>query len=146
MLWTKSTTTDYIKLNTNFTLSQSYSFHKSSYHKLRFFETIYIPQALNTWNCLWQGDLFYSAGLHRTHAWATAERERERERAGQCRQKVVWLSIATSTPEKQSKGILRKDMTPEGGINLARGRQICQYSWGTLEACAQSDVITQHRN
>ena len=30
-----------------------------------FLEPIYIPRALNTGTCLWQGDLFYSAGLHR---------------------------------------------------------------------------------
>ena len=29
------------------------------------FEPIYIPQALNTGTCIQQGDLFYSAGLHR---------------------------------------------------------------------------------
>ena len=28
-----------------------------------FFEAIYIPRALNTGPCLWQGDLFHSAGL-----------------------------------------------------------------------------------
>ena len=35
-------------------------------------EPIYIPRALNRGTCLWQGDLFYSAGLHRNHALATA--------------------------------------------------------------------------
>ena len=29
------------------------------------FDPIYIPQALNTGTCIQQGDLFYSAGLHR---------------------------------------------------------------------------------
>ena len=33
---------------------------------------MYIPPALNTGTCLWQGDLIYSAGLHRNHALATA--------------------------------------------------------------------------
>ena len=28
--------------------------------------------ALNMETCLWQGDLFYSAGLHRNHVLATA--------------------------------------------------------------------------
>ena len=37
-----------------------------------FFERIYIPRALNTGTCLWQGDPFYSAGLHRNHVLATA--------------------------------------------------------------------------
>ena len=36
-----------------------------------FFETIYMPWELNTGTCLWQGDLFYSAGLHRNHVLAT---------------------------------------------------------------------------
>ena len=52
--------------NTNFTLSPSQSFHKSSYHKVMVFQPIYIPWALNTGTCIQQGDLFYSAGLHRT--------------------------------------------------------------------------------
>ena len=59
-------------LNTNFTLAPSYSFHKSSYHKSCFFEPIYIPRALNTGTCIQQGDLFFSAGLHRNHVLATA--------------------------------------------------------------------------
>ena len=33
---------------------------------------IYMPRALETGTCLWQGDLFYSAGLHRNHVLATA--------------------------------------------------------------------------
>ena len=33
---------------------------------------IKIPLALNMGSCLWQGDLFYSAGLHRNHVLATA--------------------------------------------------------------------------
>ena len=37
-----------------------------------FFEPIYIPKALNTGTCLRQGDLFYSASLHRNHVLATA--------------------------------------------------------------------------
>ena len=36
------------------------------------FEPIYIPEALDTGTCLWQGDLLYSAGLHRNHVLATA--------------------------------------------------------------------------
>ena len=31
-----------------------------------------MPQALNMGTCLWQGDLFYSVGLHRSHVLATA--------------------------------------------------------------------------
>ena len=37
-----------------------------------FFEPIHIPRALNTGPCIRQGDLFYSAGLHRNHVLATA--------------------------------------------------------------------------
>ena len=37
-----------------------------------FSEPIYIPRALSTGTCIWQGDLFYSAGLHRNHVLATA--------------------------------------------------------------------------
>ena len=36
------------------------------------FVSIYIPWALNTGTCIQQGDLFYSAGLHRNHMLATA--------------------------------------------------------------------------
>ena len=36
-----------------------------------FIGPIYIPQALNTGTCLQQGDLFYSASLHRNHVLAT---------------------------------------------------------------------------
>ena len=36
-----------------------------------FFEPIYILRALNTGTGLRQGDLFYSAGLHRNHRLAT---------------------------------------------------------------------------
>ena len=35
------------------------------------FEPVYIPRVLNTGTYLWQGDLFYSAGLHRSHVLAT---------------------------------------------------------------------------
>ena len=37
-----------------------------------FFEPIYILRALSTGTCTQQGDLFYSAGLHRNHVLATA--------------------------------------------------------------------------
>ena len=41
-----------------------------------FFFPIYIPRAVNTGTCLWQGDLFYSAGIHRNHVLATANAEK----------------------------------------------------------------------
>ena len=37
-----------------------------------FSEPIYIPRALNTGTCIRQGDLFYSAGIHRNHVLAIA--------------------------------------------------------------------------
>ena len=37
-----------------------------------FFEPIYIPRALNTGTCIQEGDLFYSACLHRNYELATA--------------------------------------------------------------------------
>ena len=40
--------------------------------QVMFFEPVYIPRALNTRTCLRQGDLFYSAGLHRNRVLATA--------------------------------------------------------------------------
>ena len=40
--------------------------------QVMFLEPIYIPRAINTGSCLRQGDVFYSAGLHRNHVLATA--------------------------------------------------------------------------
>ena len=40
--------------------------------QVMFSEPIYIPPALNTGTCIWQGDLFYSVGLHRNHVLTTA--------------------------------------------------------------------------
>ena len=37
-----------------------------------FFSLFNIPRAPNTGTCIQQGDLFYSAGLHRNHVLATA--------------------------------------------------------------------------
>ena len=37
-----------------------------------FFEPSYILRALKMGTCIWQGDLFYSAGQHRAHVLATA--------------------------------------------------------------------------
>ena len=39
------------------------------------FESIYIPRALNTGTFIRQGDLFYSAGLHRNRVLATAKQK-----------------------------------------------------------------------
>ena len=37
-----------------------------------FLDPIYIPRAVNTGTCIQQGNLFYSAGLHRNQVLATA--------------------------------------------------------------------------
>ena len=47
-------------LNTNFTLSPSYSFHKSSHHL--FFEPIYTPRAISTGTRILHSDPLHSAG------------------------------------------------------------------------------------
>ena len=39
---------------------------------MAFFKHFNIPRALNTGTCIQQGNLFYSAGLHRNHVLATA--------------------------------------------------------------------------
>ena len=44
--------------------------------QVMFFEPIYIPRALNTETCIRQGDLFYSAGLHRNHVLVTTNTEK----------------------------------------------------------------------
>ena len=44
------------------------------------FFPISIPRALSTGTCIQQGDLFYSAGLHRNHVLATANTGKNRER------------------------------------------------------------------
>ena len=41
-----------------------------------------MPWALNTGTCLWQGDLFYSAGLHRNHVVATTNTGKIRRGSG----------------------------------------------------------------
>ena len=81
MLLAQSTTKDYIRAE-----------HKLYYNsKLKiisqviilpqvlFFEPIYMPRALNTGTCIQQGDLFYSAGLHRNYVLATANTEKSGE-------------------------------------------------------------------
>ena len=45
-----------------------------------FSEPIYIPRALNTGTCIRQGDLLYSAGLHRNHVSATPNTGKNWER------------------------------------------------------------------
>ena len=50
--------------------------------QVMFFEPVYIPLALNTGTCIRQGDLFYSAGLLRSHGLATANTEKIRRGFG----------------------------------------------------------------
>ena len=49
-----------------------------------------MPWALNTGTCLWQGDLFYSVGLHRSHVLATANTGKSGE---------VWEKMQVNGPE-----------------------------------------------
>ena len=72
MLWAQSTTKDYIRAE-----HKLHSISKSFISQViipqdMFFEPTHIPRALNTGTCIRQGDLFYSAGLHRNHVLATA--------------------------------------------------------------------------
>ena len=51
-------------------------------HKACFFKkSIYIPRAINSGTCIWLGDLFYSAGLHKNHVLATANTEKNQKRS-----------------------------------------------------------------
>ena len=50
-----------------------------------FFKPIYIPWALNTGTCIQQGDLFYSAGLHRTGVSHIQHRKKSGEVLEKCR-------------------------------------------------------------
>ena len=45
-----------------------------------FSEPIYMPRVLNTGTCIQQGDLFYSAGLHRNHVLVKPNTGKNRER------------------------------------------------------------------
>ena len=54
-------------------------------------EPIYIPRALNTGTCIQQGDLFYSAGLHKNHVLATANTGKK---SGE-----VWEKMQVNGPE-----------------------------------------------
>ena len=58
-------------LNTNFTLSPSYSFHKSSNHKWCFL-SLFIFRGHSIWEPASRRVTFYSAGLYRNHVLATA--------------------------------------------------------------------------
>ena len=53
-------TKDYIRAE-----QKHHSIFKLFISQVMFFESVYIPRALNTGTCIHQGDLFYSAGLYR---------------------------------------------------------------------------------
>ena len=60
VLWAQSTTKDYSQAE-----HKLHSISKLFVSQVTFFEPIYTPWALNTGTCIQQGDLFYSAGVHR---------------------------------------------------------------------------------
>ena len=64
------------------------------------FEPIYIPRALNTGTCIQQGDLFYSAGLHRNHVLATAN-------TGE-----IWRGFGKNTGEWTERVEINKEEVP----------------------------------
>ena len=72
MLSAQSTTKDYIRAEYKFHSISKFFISQVIIPQVMLFEPIYSPQALNTGTCLQQGDLFYSAGLHRNHELATA--------------------------------------------------------------------------
>ena len=65
-----------------------------------FFEPIYILRALNTGTCLWQGDLFYSAGLRRNHALATTNTRK------------IWRDLERNAGEWTGRVKISKDEIP----------------------------------
>ena len=72
MLWAQSTTKDYTRAEHKLhSISKSFISQVITPQTV-FFEPIYISRALNAGTCIQQGDLFYSAGLHRKHLLATA--------------------------------------------------------------------------
>ena len=72
MLCAQSTTKDYIRAEQKLHSISKLFMSQVIIPQVMFFEPIYIPRALNTGTCIRQGDLFYSAGLHRNHVLATA--------------------------------------------------------------------------
>ena len=72
MLRAQSTTKDYIRVEYKLHSISKLFISQVIIPQVMFFQPIYIPRKLNTGTCIWQGDLFYSAGLHRNHVLATA--------------------------------------------------------------------------
>ena len=72
MLSAQSTTKDYIRAEHKLPSIFKLFISLVVIPQVTFFEPIYIARAFNTGTCPQQGDLFYSAGLHRNHVLATA--------------------------------------------------------------------------
>ena len=75
MLWAQSTTKDYIRAEHKLHSISKLFISQVILPQVMFFEPIYIPRALNMGTCIQQGNLFYSAGLHRNYVLATANTE-----------------------------------------------------------------------
>ena len=73
MLLAQSTTKDYIRAEHKLYCNSKLNIiSQVIIPQVMFFEPIYIPRAISTGTCIQQGDLFYSAGLHRILVLATA--------------------------------------------------------------------------
>ena len=97
-----------------------------------FSEPIYIPRALNTGTSIRQGDLFYSAGLHRNHVLATANTGEIRRGFG--KNAGEWTSrveISKNSPGLHNipSGLLKK----EGEETTTVLTAICQKILDTKE-------------
>ena len=73
MLLAQSTTKDYIRAEHKLHSKSKLFIAQVIIPQVGLFAPIHIPRALNTGTCLWQGDLFYSAGQHRNHMLAYAK-------------------------------------------------------------------------
>ena len=71
-LYAQSATKDYIRAEHKLQSISKLFISQVIIPQVMFFEPIYIPRSLNTGTSIQQGDLFYSAGLHRIHVLATA--------------------------------------------------------------------------
>ena len=72
MLLAQSATKDYIRAEHKLHSISKIFISQVIITEVMVFEPIYIPRELNTGAYIRQGDLFYSAGLHRNHVLATA--------------------------------------------------------------------------
>ena len=55
-----------------------------------FFEPIHTPWALNTGTCIKQGNLFYSAGLHRNQYWPQLTQGKKKLGRGFGKNAIEW--------------------------------------------------------